>query len=67
MIDDETHFSAAQFVERLTIEFFWETIFTLWASVYTGLPNALVFDDGSQFRDILVEICEIHDAEWQRS
>ena len=31
------------------------------------LPNTLVFDDGSQFRDTFVEIYEIHDAEWQTS
>ena len=44
----------------------WKTILTLWATVYTGLPNALVFDDGSQFRHNFVEIYEIQDVEWQR-
>ena len=46
MVDDATHFSAAQFVEPLTTESVRETIRTSWAIVYTGLPNALVFDDG---------------------
>ena len=67
MVDDTTYLSAAQFVDQLTIESFCETILTLWTTVYTGLPNTLVFDDGSQFRDTVVEICEIHDVEWQRS
>ena len=67
MVDDATHFSVAQFVEPLTTESVQETILTLWATVYTGLPNTLVFDDGSQFRDTFVEICEIHDVEWKRS
>ena len=35
--------------------------------VYTGLLNTLVFDDDSHFRYTFVEICEIHDIEWQKS
>ena len=66
MLDDETHFSAAKFVEPLTSESIWETILTIWITVYTSLPNTVVFDDGSQFKDTFVEMCEIHDVEWQR-
>ena len=51
MVDDATHFCAAQFVELFTNESVWETIFTLWETVYTGFPDALVFYDGSRFRD----------------
>ena len=64
MIDDATHFSGGQFVERLTTESAWETIPTLWTTVHTVLSNKLVFYDGSQFRHSIVEICEIHDLEW---
>ena len=67
MLGDETNFSAAQFVHPLTTESVWETILTLWAAVYTGLPSILVFDDGSQLIDTLVDIYEIHNFEWQRS
>ena len=56
MLDDTTYFIIAQFVEPLTIKSVWETILTFWATVYAGLPNSLVFDDGSQFRDTFVEI-----------
>ena len=35
IVDDATHFSAAQFVEQLTAESVWVTIPTLWATVYT--------------------------------
>ena len=66
-VDDATYLGAAKFVHPLTVEFVWETILTLWATVYTGLPNTLVCDDGSQFKDTFVEICEIHDAEWKKS
>ena len=67
LIDDTTYFSAAQLLEPLTTESVWETILTLWATAHTGLPNTLVFDDGSQFRDIFLEICEINDVEWKSS
>ena len=67
MVDDATYFSAAQFIKPLTNESVWETIITLWDSVYIESPNTLVFDNFSQFRDTFVEICEIHHVEWQSS
>ena len=67
MVYDATHFTAAQSVDALTTESVWEIILTLWAAVYTGLSSTLVFDDGSQFRDTFVEICETHDVEYQKS
>ena len=63
MADDAMHFRAAQFFEPLTTKSVRETIPTLWAIVYTGLPNTLVFGDGSQSRDTFVEICGNHDVE----
>ena len=39
MVDDETHFSAAQLVEPPTPESVWETIVTYWDTVYSILPN----------------------------
>ena len=62
MVYDATHFSAAQFVKRLAIEFVWEIILTVQTTVCTEMPKALVFGDGLQFRNILVEICEIHEV-----
>ena len=47
MVEDTTHISAAQFFELLTAVSVWETILTLWAAVYTGFPNRLIFDCGS--------------------
>ena len=63
MDDGATHFSAAQFFEPLTTESVREIIHVLWATVYTGLPNTLVFDNGSQLRDTFIEFCEIHVVE----
>ena len=67
MVYDAIHFAADQFVEPLTTDSVWESILTLWATIYTGWPNILVFDDSSQFRDTIVGFCEIHTVEWQKS
>ena len=67
MVDDAAYFSAAQFVGHLKTVSVWETILTLWATVHTGLPNTLVFDEGTLFRDTFVGIFEIHDIEYQKS
>ena len=67
MADYAAHFSAAQFVALLTTEPLWEAILMLLAAVYIGLLNILVFDDGSQFRDTIVETCKIRDVEEKRS
>ena len=67
MVDDATHFNAAQFIDPLTTDSVWEPILTLCEAVYTGLPNPSVFDSNSQLRDTFVEICEIHDLEYQKS
>ena len=64
MVDEATRFSAVVFVSHITTERVWETILKLWANVYTGIPNKLVFDEGSQFRDAFVEIYDLHDVEW---
>ena len=66
MVDEATHFSAAQFVHAVTTESVWETVLMLCKTVYIGESGALVCDNGSQFRDFL-QICEIHDVEWQKS
>ena len=63
VVDDATRFIATQLVAALTTKNAMKTILTLRATVCTRLPNILDLDDGSQFRDSFVEICEIHDAE----
>ena len=49
IVDEAMHFRTAKFIETLTTESIWKTILTLWATVYSGLPDTLVFDDDSQF------------------
>ena len=55
-VDEATRFPEDPFVSPMTTESVWETILKLWATVYTGIPNKLVFDEGSQFCDAIVEI-----------
>ena len=66
MVDEATRFPATAFVIPITAECEQETILKLCTNLYTGIPNKLVFDEGSQFRDALVEICELHDVEWKK-
>ena len=47
MVNGATHISAAQLFEPLTTEYVCENKITLWETAHTGLPNTLVFDDGS--------------------
>ena len=63
MIDDVTRFSTAQFTEPLTTDSIWNTILTIWATVYAGLQSTQAFDCVSQFGDNFVEICVIYDVE----
>ena len=63
MVDKATRFSAAAFVGPITTENVWETVLKLWANVYAGIPNKLVFAEWPQFRDAFAEICELHDVE----
>ena len=61
--DDAIRLSAAAFVSPITTESVWWTVLKLWDNLYTGIPNKLVLDEGSQFRATFVDICELHDVE----
>ena len=61
IVGDATRFSAVELVSPIPAESVREIILKLWANVYTVIPNKSVFDEGSQFRDAFLEICELHD------
>ena len=63
-VDKANHVTVTQFSHPLTADSVSETIITLWENACTGLPDTLVFDDGSQLGENFVEIYEIDDAEW---
>ena len=56
IVDECTHFSAARFLPDVSTKTVWATIVECRASVYTGLPNSLRADQGSQLQDSFVNI-----------
>lgn len=47
IVDDGTKFSAARFLPDMSTQTIWETLMQCWASIYTGLPNRILVDQGS--------------------
>ena len=54
LVDSATHFIAARFLADMTVKTVWCTIFECWASIYTGLPNRIRVDAGSNFGESFV-------------
>ena len=67
MVDDATHFNAAQFVETLTTEYIKRIHTYVMGKYLRSVTEHIIFDYGSQFRNTFVEICKVNDVEWQRS
>ena len=49
VVDLHTHFSAAGFLQRQTVDDVWTTLLTIWACMYPGLPHVIKADQGSVF------------------
>jgi hypothetical protein len=49
VVDLHTHFSAAGFLQRQSVDDVWITLLTIWVCVYPGLPNVIKADQGSVF------------------
>jgi hypothetical protein len=49
VVDLHTHFSAAGFLQRQTVDEVWTTLLTIWACVYPGLPRLIKADQGYVF------------------
>lgn len=49
IVDEGTHFSAACFLKKLSIESVWEGFIRCWSFIYTGLRNRILIDQGSSF------------------
>ena len=65
VVDEATRFSAAQFLTKVTTVNIWHALTTCWASIYTGMPNVITTDSGSQFREAFIDIASLHDVEVQ--
>ena len=66
MVDDETHFSAAQFVEHLQGTCLGDHSYIM-CNNSNWIAEHILFDDDSELLDTFVEICEIKDVEWKMS
>lgn len=49
IIDRGTRYSVARFIESQTAEYLWNVIIETWVTIFTGFPNVISHDRGSQF------------------
>ena len=47
IVDESTRFFAARFLPNVSTKAIWDTLLSCWASIYTGLPNRILVDQGS--------------------
>ena len=59
IVDEGTHFSAARFLPYPETNTVGETILQAWATIYTGLTNKTLVDEGSNFGKTFVRIAEV--------
>ena len=67
IVDEVTRFSAARFLAKMSTEAVQEAIVLCWSSVYTGLPDNIIVDEGSQFRKLFAELAVLHDVNLEKS
>ena len=63
IVDEGTKFSAAVILPDISTSTVWETILTCWANIYTGLPNRVLVDQGTNFGNTFVQIAFIADVD----
>ena len=56
IVDEGTHFSAAQFLPDVSTKTIWKAILQCWATIYTGLLNRMLVDQGSAFGPLFINI-----------
>ena len=67
IVDGATRFSAARFQTKITTEAVCEAIMLCWSSLYTGLPNNIMVDEGSRFRKIFAELAPLDEVNLSKS
>ena len=60
--DEATRFSTVRFLPKISTDAVWDAIVLCWSSVYTGLPQNMMVDEGSQFRKVFARLASIHDV-----
>ncbi len=59
VVDEGTRFSAACFLSSATTAEVWSAMLTCWATVYTGLPNRILVDQGSNLGDLFADFAAV--------
>lgn len=67
IVDEVTHFSAAQFRSDVSTKTIWATILKFWAPIYTGLPNRMLVNQGSAFRPLFIIIGAVSNVQVNRT
>ncbi len=63
IVDAATRFFAAKFIPKVTTDAVWEAIVSCSSSIYTGLPQCVRIDEGTQFRSICAQLAAFHEVE----
>ena len=67
LVDEATRSSAARFLTKVSTDAVWDSIILCWSSVYTGMPNMFIVDEGSQFRKTFAELATLEDITINKS
>ena len=46
IVDESNRFSAARFLPNVSTKAIWDALLRCWASIYNGLPNRILVDQG---------------------
>ncbi len=67
IVEEATRFSSARFLTKVSTDSVWESIVLSWSSIYTGLPQTIMVDEGAQFRKIFAELAATLDITIEKS
>jgi len=56
VIDEGTRFSAARFLPNVETKTVWRVFLECWVTIYTGLPQKILVDQGSNFGPLFASI-----------
>lgn len=59
VVDEGTRFSAARFLDDESTATVWKTLIECWVAIYTGLPNRIIVDQGSNFGPSFIHMAHL--------
>ena len=67
IIDEGTRFSSAVRLKNMETKTVWNALITSWTSIYTGLPNRIIVDQGSNFGDSFIRMASLDGIQVERT